>query len=204
MCEALRRHVRDAEAVAAAWRRHQLEISWLVTAMARYEDFEAVSRYALDAALGEAGAELGAEERRGVLTALERLELHDDVRGALEGLDGQGLPLAVLSNGSPRLLEVLLAHTGVRARFDEVISADEVRAYKPAPAVYRHAAERLGRPVEEVWLVSANPFDVAGAKAAGLRAALVERRRTFRYGFAPPPDAVVATLVDLPSALALS
>jgi FMN phosphatase YigB (HAD superfamily) len=72
--------------------------------------------------------------------------------------------------------------------------------FKLALAVYRHAAEGLGRPIEEVWLVSANMFDCAGAKA-GMRVAAVERERAVRYAFAEPPDLVVPDLLELASTL---
>jgi 2-haloacid dehalogenase len=77
-----------------------------------------------------------------------------------------------------------------------------VRVYKPSPRAYRHAAERLGLARGEVWLVSANPFDCAGAKSAGLGVVKVERGPSFAYGFAEPPDLVVASLTELADALA--
>lgn len=73
--------------------------------------------------------------------------------------------------------------------------------FQLALAVYRHAAERLGRSLDEVRLVSANKFDCAGAKAAGMRVAAVERERAVRHAFAEPPDLVVSDLLQLASTL---
>lgn len=201
LADALAAVTQDAERIARSWRTHQLQISWLLSLMERYEDFEAVSTYALETAFAEAGLELTSAMRREALSGLQSLALYDDVAPALERLEAKGCVLAVLSNGSPPMLESLLRSAGIQDRFEHVISVDEVRVFKPAPAVYRHAAARLGRPIDRLWLVSGNPFDAAGAKAAGMRVAKVERAPSFRYPFAAPPDLVVATLLELPDAI---
>ena len=187
--------------LASRWRTHQLQITWLLSLMERYEDFEAVSGYALEVAFGEAGLRLTGDVRRAALRAVETLALYDDVAPALERLEASGYVLAVLSNGSPSMLEALLRSGGLRDRFQHMISVDEVRVFKPAPSVYHHAAARLGRPIGELWLVSGNPFDAAGAKSAGMRVVRVEREPSFHYPFAAPPDLVVSTLLELPDAI---
>lgn len=191
----------DGAALAASWRRHQLEISWLLSLMDRYEAFDAVTAHALDVALGEAGVELAAPEREEALRALVRLPAYADAAPALERLRAAGLRLAVLSNGTPAMLDAVLAASGIRERFEEVISVDEVGVYKPAPRVYAHGAARLGLPPGLVWLVSANPFDCAGAKAAGLGVARIERAAGAAYPFARPPDVVARSLDELADVL---
>jgi 2-haloacid dehalogenase len=109
--------------------------------------------------------------------------------------------MAVLSNGTPGMLATLLATTGLRELLPEVVSVDEVRIYKPAPAVYRHLADRLGHRPAEVRLVSANAFDVLGATNAGLRAAWCNRTRDVFDTLGEPPDVVVDTLEELASVL---
>lgn len=197
MANALAAVTQDAQRLARSWRMHQLQISWLLSLMQRYEDFEAVTAYALETAFAEAGLELTTGARRAALRGLESLALYDDVAPALERLESAGYVLAVLSNGSPSMLESLLRNAGIRDRFQHVISVDEVRVFKPSPAVYRHAAARLGRPSEQLWLVSANPFDAAGGKAAGMRVAKVEREPSYSYPFAAPPNLVISTLHEL-------
>lgn len=191
-------HVRDPDRFAAAWRRHQLEISWLVSLMERYEDWTVVTRHALDAALAEEGLDVPAGTRAELL---ERTgsdpQLFGDVAESLVRLEQDGHRLAVLSNGTAAQLHSIIERTGIADRFTEVVSVDEVGVFKPAAAVYEHAARRLGLPRRQVWLVSGNPFDVAGAKGAGIRAAKVERGPTFSYGFADPPDLVVTSLSQL-------
>lgn len=202
MGRVLGRPAREASALAWSWRRHQLEITWLLSLMERYEDFEAVSRHALDTALAEAEIDVPNEARGEALAALASLSAHPDAGPALDRLGEAGIRLAVLSNGTPAMLDALLAAAGIRNRFSEVVSVDEVGVYKPSPRVYLHAAERLGLAPNDMWLVSANPFDCAGAKAAGLGAVKVERGPSYSYPFALPPDLVVGTLGELAEALA--
>jgi 2-haloacid dehalogenase len=197
---ALSAQVEDPEAVAAAWRRHQLEISWLLTAMGRYEDWAQVTRYGLLAALQESEQELTPGQLDELLGHARVPSLYEDVPAALAKLSDAGHVLAVFSNGTAAELEAILAATGIGGCFAQVISVDEVGVFKPAPAVYEHAARRLGRPLADVWLVSANPFDAAGGKAAGMRVCKLERQPAIRYPFAPPPDLIITSLAELPAA----
>lgn len=195
--ELLREHVADAERIADRWRVHQLEISWLLSLMETHEDWGAVTRYALDAALAESGDELSSEQKETLLVSARIPPLFGDVPGALEQLQERGFELAVFSNGTSEQLNAILEAAGINARFSRVISVDEVGTFKPSPAVYRHAASALGRAVGDVWLVTGNPFDAAGGKMAGMRVAKIERESSFRYSFAPDPDIVAADLVEL-------
>lgn len=195
--EVLREHVAEPERIAHRWRVHQLEISWLLSLMERYEDWGVVTRYALDAALAESGEKLSPEQKETLLERARIPPLFGDVPGALEQLQERGFELAVFSNGTREQLRVILEATGIDHRFFQVISVDEVGTFKPSPAVYRHAASALGRAVGEVWLVTGNPFDAAGGKMAGMRVAKIERESSFRYPFALDPDVVAADLAEL-------
>ena len=90
-----------------------------------------------------------------------------DVTEALDAL--QGAPLAILSNGSPKMLDSAVQHNGLTSYFAEIISVDRVKTYKPSPRVYALAPEVLGFPPEEILFVSSNSWDVAGAKAFGYK-----------------------------------
>ena len=173
----------------------------VVTAMGRYEDWASVTRYGLLAALQEADHELTAEQLDELLGHARVPLLYEDVCNALGDLSGAGHVLAVFSNGTAAQLQAVLADTDIVRFFDQVISVDEVGVFKPAPAVYEHAARRLGRPIADVWLVSANPFDAAGGKVAGMRVCKLERQPSIRYAFAGPPDLILTSLTALPTAL---
>ncbi len=190
-----------ASPVADVWRQKQLELTWRVTVMERYEDFEEVTRKALDYALAVASETLRPEDKDVLIRRYDELERFPDVLPGLERLRDAGYPMAVFSNGTPAMLDAVVAHSRLRAYFGEIVSVDEVKAYKPAPAVYRHLARRLGRSVEDVYLVSSNPFDVVGAQAVGLRAAWVARGSGVFDPLGAPPDITVGSLTELAAAL---
>ena len=201
--ERLERHVprEDAPRVAEAWRHKQLEYTFRLTAMQRYEDFEEVTRKALDYALAVAGRELGAEAKEALMDQYDDLEKFPDVQAGLGRLKEAGHVMVVFSHGTPAMLGALMDRAGLRPYFGRVVSVDEVGAYKPSPKAYRRAAERLGRPIGGVRLVSSNPFDAVGAQAAGMRAAWVDRSGGPFDTLGPRPEVVVGTLTELADVL---
>jgi len=191
----------DARPIAEIWRQKQLEYSFRLTAMERYEDFERVTRKALDYALAVAGHELEEGDRERLMAQYGDLARFPDVDDGLARLSQAGYAMAVFSNGTPAMLASILDASGLREYFSEVISVDEVKAYKPSPKTYRHAAERLGRPIERLRLVSSNPFDVIGARSAGMEAVWVDRGGARFDTLAPPPEMIVAGLTELAESL---
>lgn len=190
-----------AWAVANRWREKQLEYTFRLTAMGRYLDFADVTARGLDYALLAEDQTIDETQRGRLLAEYQRLAPFPDTVPGLRRLAAAGHPMVVFSNGTPAMLDGLLDSTGLREFLPDVVSVDEVGAYKPAPSVYRHLTERLGRPPGEVRLVSSNPFDIVGATAAGLRAAWCNRGGGVFDTLAAPPDVVVGTLVELADAL---
>jgi 2-haloacid dehalogenase len=191
----------EAPRLAEAWRQKQLEYTFRLAAMERYEDFEQVTRKALDYALAVVGRELRTEQRDDLIAQYDQLERFADVGPGLERLKEAGHAMVVFSNGAPRMLEALMEAADLRPYFQGFISVDEVKTYKPSPKVYRHVARRLERPIEEIRLVSSNPFDDIGAEAAGMRAAWVDRSGGLFDTLGSPPEIVVGTLTELADAL---
>jgi 2-haloacid dehalogenase len=191
----------EARGIAGTWRQKQLEYSFRLTAMEEYEDFQQLTRKALDYALMVAGRQLDAEQKDALIEQYNDLERFPDVQPGLERLKNAGHQMVIFSNGSPSMLEPLMEAAGLRAYFDGYISVDEVRAFKPSPKAYRRVAERLGRPIDEIRLVSSNPFDDIGAEAAGMRAAWVDRSGGLFDTLRPVPDLVVGTLTELADSL---
>ncbi len=169
-----------AAGVAELWRVRQLEFTWRLTAMGRYLDFAEVTARSLDYALAVAGRPVSDAERAQLLAEYQRLAPYPDTVPGLRRLAAVGYRMAVFSNGTPRMLDTLLATTGLREFLPEVVSVDEVRVYKP---------------------VSANAFDVLGATNAGLRAAWCNRTRDVFDTLGEPPDVVVGTLEELAGVL---
>ncbi len=192
--------VPDPEAFTALWRSKQLEYSFLRTLLGRYRDFWRVTQEALDFALARFGLRLSAEERGRLLDAWLRPTAYPDARAALPRLAGR-FRLAVLSNGTPRMLRAGLRHCGLGPHIGAVLSAHAVRRYKPSPQVYRLATIRLRTPRRKILFVSANPFDVAGAMRFGFRVCWINRTRAPLESLAPRPPMVASDLDALAAKL---
>ena len=166
----------------ALWRAKQLEYTWTRQLMGSYEDFWALTAAALDFTIARTGA--GGAAREQLLDGWLALEPFAEVAGALAALREGGAQLAAISNGTPEMLARALEAAGLRAALDEFVSVDEIRVYKPDARVYHHAAQRLGAPISEITFVSAHAWDAAGARAAGMEVAYVQRRgEPAEYGF---------------------
>jgi 2-haloacid dehalogenase len=198
------------ELIAQLWRLKQLEYTWLRALLQEYADFWEVTRAALDFALKAAGVEPSDAIRAPLMDNYQHLDPYPEAREALAALAGHRL--AILSNGSPKMLERLVRNSGLDRWFEAVISVDAARTYKPHPSSYALVEQRLGVAREEVLFVSSNGFDVAGAKAFGFNVAWIRRGgagaamlygmlrgRTEELGH--PPDHVVSSLTDLPKLL---
>ncbi|GAB3416656.1 haloacid dehalogenase type II [Haloparvum alkalitolerans] len=179
----------------ATWRTRQLQYSYQLALMDEYRPFWQVTRDALDYALARYDLDPDEETRLAVLTGYEELTPFPGAVDALETLGDAGHTVAVLSNGNPAMLETLAENAGLAPHLDEVISADAVETFKPAPAVYEHAAGALGEPIEDCWLVTSNAWDAAGAGSAGMRTGWVNRARDPHERIGP---AVTAVAPDLP------
>jgi len=174
--------------------------TWHATSAERYRPFPELAELALRSAARAAGVDLPDREAGGLAARLSALPAYPDVPECLDGLTPRW-PLAVLSNGTRDGIEQLVAGAGLSERFAHRLSADEVRRFKPAPAVYALAAAAFGCASEDVLLVSSNEWDVAGAQQAGLRAAWVARGKPATGALGEEPDLVVDELADLPAAL---
>lgn len=196
---ALRRFVGDdATQVAQLWRITQLEYTWRRSLMSLYAPFSTCTSQALDFATRSRGHRLAPEATATLLQAYQALPAFAEAAGGLQRMRAAGHRMVAFSNGEASLVRAVLTHAGLMALLADIVSVDEVKTYKPAPAVYRHLAARMGMAMEDTWLVSSNPFDVIGAKAAGLRTAWIQRDpRAIFDPWAIEPDLVVANLVEL-------
>jgi 2-haloacid dehalogenase len=189
----------DPERLSVLWRQKQLEYTWLLSLMGRYEDFWAVTEAALAFACRRLAIPLSSVARARLMEAYLRLDAFPEVAGVLARLAGR--PCAILSNGAPAMLEAAVAHAGIGRHLRAVLSADAARTYKPAPAVYALGPAHLGIPAARLGFVSSNGWDVAGAKAFGFAVAWVNRTGAPREELRQVPDLEVPDLQALALAL---
>ena len=164
-----------ALAVALRWREKQLEYSFRRGLMQNYVNFAACTAQALDYVAEEFGVSLSGTQKEALLDSYKVLPAFDDVEEGLKRARDAGFAMYAFSNGSAAAVETLLRTAGIRDFFEGVVSADDLRSFKPNPAVYSHFLRQTGALGSAAWLVSSNPFDVIGAISAGMRAAWVQR-----------------------------
>jgi len=189
--------------LSQVWRAKQLEYTWLTALMASpgfpRPDFATLTARALDYAIAHLMIPLGDAERQRLVAAYRTLAPFADAADMLARLAPR--PRIILSNGTLEMLRPLVAQSPLAPHLDDILSVDAAQTYKPVPAVYRLAVERLQLPPEAIAFVSANGWDAAGAKAFGFRAYWVNRAGApvERLGF--PPDRVISSLAELADAL---
>ena len=204
--------------IAQIWRQKQLEYTWMRSLLQDYQDFWEVTRAALDFALRAVEVEPDAALRGPLMENYLHLDPYPEAREALAALEGR--KLAILSNGSPRMLDNLVRNSGLDRWIESAISVDRVRSYKPHPSCYALVGQALGIPRHDMLFVSSNSFDVVGAKAFGFSVAWIRRDRQEISDEGPigpavvfgllrgraeelghAPDHIVSALTDLPKLL---
>lgn len=187
--------------LAALWREKQLQYSWLRTMAGHHADFWQITGDALDFALEALGVNDAALRAR-LMDLYFTLDLYPDAPAVIDRLRARKLPLSILSNGSPAMLDAAIAHAKLERVFGPVISIEEVGAFKTSPKVYARAVERLGVPAATIAFVTANGWDAYAASAFGMRVVWCNRARQPRERLPGAPDRVIATLTELPGLFA--
>jgi len=187
-----------AKAFSNTWRDKQLEYSFRKGLMQNYETFAVCTSQALDYTCAYYATDLSDEQRKGLMSLYRVLPAFDDVKEGLTRLKEAGFRLFAFSNGAAEALEVLLNNAGIRDLFLGVVSVDDIKSFKPNPAVYGHFLRQSKSTGGSAWLISSNPFDVIGAISAGMKSAWV--RRSPEAIFDPwgiEPTITVTNLIEL-------
>ena len=191
-----------ADAVSVAWRTKQLEYTWLRSIMDRYVDFWRITADGLDFAL-EANGVRDSSLRDDLLNAYLTLDCYPEVPEVLTTLKDAGMQTAILSNGSPMMLEAAVDSAGLGNLLDDVISVDVLGVYKPAMDVYQQVLEHLNVGRAQVSFQSSNSWDAAGAATFGFQVAWCNRFDQSRERLPDGPHADIRTLMELPAIVML-
>jgi 2-haloacid dehalogenase len=199
---AVDRHAReigaDARRLSEVWRAKQLEYTWIYARLERKHTFAEVTERGLDYAIAYACRDpVSPEMRQRLLASYRSLALYPEVWRALASLKVRGARLAILSNGDPGMLTDVVEHGGLEDLFEAVLSVEAAGLFKPAPAVYALATRALGVMPREVTFLSANRWDIAGAKAFGFRSVWVNRGRLPNEYPELAPDVILPDLSSL-------
>jgi 2-haloacid dehalogenase len=188
----------DADRFSEIWRTKQLEYAWTMTLAGHYVDFWTLTERALDYAFDRVPS-VDLALRPKLLDAYLTLDAFADARTVLTALKARGLRIAILSNGSPRMLDAAVKASGIAALCDAVLSIDAVRMYKPRPEVYALVTDRFQVTPDEVVFVSSNRWDIMGAGSFGFRPVWVNRSQLPEEYAHQRPERIVSDLSALPS-----
>ncbi len=192
----------STDKLTVLWRDKQLQYTWLRALQGRHADFWQVTADALDFALETLAIDRsGARER--LMNLYLTLDVFPEVPDTLRRLKQAGLRTAILSNGSPKMLDAAVRAAGLEQLLDAVLSVEEVGVYKPHPKVYQLAVDRLGIPARAIAFQSSNAWDAYAASAFGMQVVWCNRYGQRRERLPGAPDRIVASLAELP-ALVLS
>ncbi|KAI0425757.1 haloacid dehalogenase [Xylaria sp. FL1042] len=172
-----------AQSLAALWRRYQLEYTWRINSMGQYRTFSEITRSALTHAVVEHGLTLAAHDAEKLMTAYDALHVFPEIPAAMRLLQQhkEAVDAYIFSNGTDEMVGNSIQTSpelGPHADlFQSLVTVDSLKCFKPDPRTYAHLVEQSGKKghLGDVWVVSANPFDVVGAKAAGLKTVFIDR-----------------------------
>ena len=189
-----------ADALSNLWRTKQLEYCWLRSLMGRHADFWQITGEALDHAMEAVGL-ADPDLRQRLLDDYFRLAAYSDAAPTLDRLRTAGMSTAILSNGSPAMLEAATVGAGLSGRLDAVLSVETVGTFKPHPSTYQIAVDRLRVTPAQICFVSTNGWDAAGAASFGFRVVWLNRFGRVRERLPAQPEAEITGLDALPDLL---
>lgn len=184
-------------ALSEAWRTRQFEYQWLRALSGRYADFEKVTEDALVFAAELLKLDLTAAARGRLREAYSRLKAWADAPAALRSLRESGFRLAFLSNMTSRMLDANIKSAGLEGLFDQVLSTDAVKSFKPDPRAYQLGTSAFGLKREEILFVAHAGWDAAGARSFGYPTFWVNRMNHPAEQLDASPDGSGRTLEDL-------
>jgi len=178
-----------------------LQYSLVDNSTGSYHEFSVIADATLDMAAKTLGRAITQQNKRQALALITQLKAYPDVEKGLSMLKAAGYRLATLTNSASKTQMLQLKYAGLSKYFEETFSVDEIKKYKPAPESYQYAAKSLGVNTEEMLLVAAHGWDIAGALAAGMQAGFIERNGQSLYGLSTKPQYTGIDLVEVAKAI---
>ena len=185
------------ERLTTLWRDKQLQYTWLRAIQGRHADFQQVTGDALDFALATLGL-VDTALRNRLMNLYLKLDAFPEVQETLRRLRGGGMKTAILSNGSPMMLQAAVDSAGLVGLFDAILSVEEVGVYKPHPKVYQLAVDRLSAPASAISFQSSNAWDAYAASAFGMKVVWCNRYGQMPERLPGSPDREIRSLAELP------
>ncbi|AKD02576.1 haloacid dehalogenase type II [Pontibacter korlensis] len=179
------------------WFALLLEYSLVENVTNTYHNFSEVGQAVMRMTAEKIGKDIPEEKQKELVNMVKETQPHPDVIPGLEKLQQAGFRLATLTNSPAKSSIPHLEKVGLKRFFEDTYSVDSVEKFKPHSSPYQYAADQLGVKLEEVMMVAAHGWDIAGALRAGARAAFISRPGQALYPLAPKPELTTPTLLEL-------
>ena len=189
---------KNALVIYKLWRSKRLQYSSQLSLMNRFTNYDLIRKYALEFACDVYGMK-DKDVKNKILEAHSKLDCYPDVKEVLKALKDAGKITAVLSNDAPKVLNNALKNAGVDNLLDGVFSTDQIKTYKPSPAVYEFVEEQLGLPSNKICFVSSNSWDIAGAASYGFNSVWINRYKRTPEHLPYQADKEISKLTELTS-----
>lgn len=198
---ALDKYVDQVESIATLWRFRAVDYRMVSSYVGVHESYEQTSREALKYALRAHNVDISNRIIDEISSIFYDLDVFEDVYRGMKQLHNAGYNLAIVSNGSPELLNSIVNRAGIGDFISETISAEEIQIYKPHSQIYEHAAKRVDTPVDQIAHVATPWYDIYGAMHTGMQGIWVNRREVPWERFNGSPNLIIKSFDELPSAL---
>jgi 2-haloacid dehalogenase len=197
LIETARPFTHEPDRFMEIWRQKQIALAQAGTLMERFVDFDTITKAALEYAAAVCEVDLEPADVAALTGAWETLPPFGDVKSTLAELRARGDRLGILTNGTHAMLERVTKACGIAPLFNELMSVQDARKYKPAVSVYQIAVDRFGLPKEQIRFVSSNGWDAAGASEFGFEVFWCNRAGMPNEPLWKPPAHIIASLSDL-------
>ena len=187
------------ESFANYWRKTQLEYTWLRSLMGKHKNFWQITEDSLDKSMK--AFKINIEMKNELLDLYKKLSPYPEVKETLEKLKEKKYKLAILSNGTPALLNELVESNNLKNLFDDIFSIEEVKIYKPSLKVYDIPIKKYNIQKEEVAFLSANTWDVSGGGNYGFSSVWVNRNNNIFDNLDYKPSIEIKNLKELNKSL---
>jgi len=201
MIDLLQRYIGEEKALpfAMLWRDKQLEYSFRRSMMNCYEPFYTCTSNALDYCIDSFDVSITGDQHFSLIKRYQNLPVYEDVVNCLSSISERSeIHIYALTNGPLEDVQRLFEHDDINQYFKDIISVDEIKKYKPDPAVYQHFLDRTRSSAEDSWLISGNAFDVIGAATFGMNSVWIRRTEQQRMDpWGGRPTHIIQSLSEL-------
>lgn len=182
---------------AEVWFSQLLHYSLVESITGTYHDFSEIALAVLKMNVQKADLDLSESDLQDILSPISKLKAYPDVEKGLDQLKKAGYRIIAFSNGKPSVLNEQLKFAGLTTCFDQILSVDEIKKYKPHPEAYKYALRKTNSKAESSMMVAAHGWDIAGAQRAGLKTAFIERPGKFIFPLAEKPTLETNSILEL-------